>query len=395
MPERLDCRPWQLIAKELSTETNPKSLTELSTELIRALETQGIGEKCQDLAHESGAYSDFGSFVASVLPRGRIVHFQKNETIFSHGEPSESMYYIQRGYVKLSATSARGKEAVIGICSSRELFGESCITHSTRFHSAVALTNVQAVKINYKVIQSVLWAGGGVASALVAYLLQRSLRIQQSLTDTLLLSSADRLAAIRSSLRSRSKATDQPVLKVSQQTLADMMGISRQRVNSLSRARPHALTTSQRQDFEKIVENAVALMHSDYASLQMLFPERGSGGELRLLSFRGFNPEAAKFWEWVRADSKSTCGIALRDYKQVIATDIAACEFMAGSEDQDVYLQTGIRACQTTPLISTAGNVVGMISTHWRTPHKPSERDFELFDSLARQATHLVERCSP
>lgn len=43
-------------------------------------------------------------------------------------------------------------------------------------------------------------------------------------------------------------------------------------------------------------------MHSDYASLQMLFPERGSGGELRLLSFRGFNPEAAKFWEWVRAD---------------------------------------------------------------------------------------------
>ena len=187
----------------------------------------------------STSHSDFGSFVASVLPRGRIVHFQKNETIFSHGERSDSMYYIQRGYVKLSATSTRGKEAVIAICNSRELFGESCITaaHSARFHSAVALTNVQAVEINYKVIQSVLWVGGGVASALVAYLLQRSLDIQQSLTDTLLLSSADRLAAIRSSLRSRSKAMGQPVLKVSQQTLADMMGISRQRVNFLCRAR--------------------------------------------------------------------------------------------------------------------------------------------------------------
>ena len=162
---------------------------------------------------------------------------------------------------------------------------------------AVALTSVQAVEINYKVIPSALGAGDGVASALVAHLLQRSLGIQQSLIDTLLLSSAERLAEIRSSLRSRSKATGQPILTVSQQTLADMMGISRQRVNFLSRARPRALATNQRRDCEKIVKNAVALMHSDYASLQMLFPERGSGGELRLLSFRGFNPMAAKFWE--------------------------------------------------------------------------------------------------
>ena len=144
--------------------------------------------------------------------------------------------------IGLSATSTRGKEAVIAICGSRELFGESCITkaHSARFHCAVSLTKVQAVEINCKVIQSALWAGGGVASALVAYLVQRGLGIQQSLTDTLLLSSPDRLAAIRSSLRSRSTAKGQPDLKVSQQTLADMMGISRQRVNFLSRARPRA-----------------------------------------------------------------------------------------------------------------------------------------------------------
>jgi hypothetical protein len=59
---------------------------------------------------------------------------------------------------------------------------------------------------------------------------------------------------------------------------------------------------------------------------------------------------------------------------RVVAPDIAACEFMADSEDQQVYLQTGIRACQTTPLIAGSGNVVGMISTHWRMPHQPSER---------------------
>jgi hypothetical protein len=147
-------------------------------------------------------------------------------------------------------------------------------------------------------------------------------------------------------------------------------------------------------DYERIVDAAVALMRSDYASMQMLFPERGSGGELRLLAFRGFNPQAAQFWKWVRADSKSTCGIALRDKRRVVAPNIATCDFMAGSEDQRTYLQTGIRACQTTPLIGRGGIVVGMISTHWRTPHQPSEKDFRLFDVLARQAADLIESCS-
>jgi GAF domain-containing protein len=149
----------------------------------------------------------------------------------------------------------------------------------------------------------------------------------------------------------------------------------------------------QLSDYEKIVDDAVALMRCDCASVQMLFPERGSNGELRLLAFRGFNSQAARFWEWVRADSKSTCGIALRDKKRVVAPNIATCDFMVGSEDQRTYLQTGIRACQTTPLIGRGGKVVGMISTHWLTPHQPSEKDFELFDILARQAADFIESC--
>jgi len=151
------------------------------------------------------------------------------------------------------------------------------------------------------------------------------------------------------------------------------------------------LRTSPQIACEKIVEVAVALMRSDFASMQMLFPERGTGGELRLLAFRGFNPQAARFWEWVRADSKSTCGMALRASQRVVAPDIVDCDFMADSEDQQVYLQTGIRACQTTPLIARAGNVVGMISTHWRRPHQPSEKDLRLFDSLARRAADLID----
>jgi GAF domain-containing protein len=158
-------------------------------------------------------------------------------------------------------------------------------------------------------------------------------------------------------------------------------------------AEPEPAKPELRHDYERIVDQAVALMHSDYASVQMLYPERGSGGELQLLAFRGFNPQAAQFWEWVRADSKSTCGIALRDKERVIAPDIAGCEFMAGSDDQQTYLQTGIHACQTTPLIGSAGKVIGMISTHWRTPHQPSEKDLQLFDSLAREAAKVIESC--
>ena len=144
--------------------------------------------------------------------------------------------------------------------------------------------------------------------------------------------------------------------------------------------------------YEKIVDAAMAIMRSEYASLQRLYPERGQGGQLRLLAFRGFNAQAAAFWEWVRADSDSTCGVALRTGARVVAPDVERCEFMAATEDLATYRQTGIRAVQTTPLVSRAGTLVGMISTHWRNPHQPSERDLQLLDILARQAADLIER---
>lgn len=144
--------------------------------------------------------------------------------------------------------------------------------------------------------------------------------------------------------------------------------------------------------YERILDGAVALLRADYASMQMLHPERGSAGELRLLGFRGFNPQAAQFWEWVTADSASTCGVALRTRKRVVVEDVDQCDFMSGTEDQVTYRQTGIRAVQSTPLISRTGRVLGMISTHWSRPHRPSEDALRLFDILARQAADLIER---
>jgi PAS domain S-box-containing protein len=141
--------------------------------------------------------------------------------------------------------------------------------------------------------------------------------------------------------------------------------------------------------YEKILDAAVGIMRSDFASMQMFYPERG---ELRLLAYRGFNPAAAAFWEWVRPGSGSTCGAALATGNRSIVPDIELSDFIAGTEDLEIFRQTGIRAVQSTPLVSRDGRLLGMISTHWRNPHQPTERDLRFLDVVARQAADLIQR---
>ncbi len=144
--------------------------------------------------------------------------------------------------------------------------------------------------------------------------------------------------------------------------------------------------------YEKILDAASAVMRSDFASMQMLYPERGAGGELRLLAFRGFTPEAARFWEWVAAGDDSSCAAALRGGRRVIVPDLETQDVIRADAALAAYREAGIRSMQSTPLLSRGGKVVGMISTHWRQPHEPSERDLRLLDILARQAADLIER---
>ena len=143
--------------------------------------------------------------------------------------------------------------------------------------------------------------------------------------------------------------------------------------------------------YESIMDAAVSIMRSEFASMQLLLPDR-NGGELHLLAFHGFDAEAAAFWGRVHADSQTPCGMALRTGARSVVQDVEECHWMAGTEDLFTFRHAGIRAAQSTPLVSRKGNLVGMISTHWRRPHEPSERDLRLFDLLARQATDLIER---
>ena len=143
--------------------------------------------------------------------------------------------------------------------------------------------------------------------------------------------------------------------------------------------------------YEKIVDAAVDLMRADFATMQRLHPERGQRGQLGLLAYRGFAPEVTRGFEWVSVDAATTCCAALRTGQRVIVPDLEQCEFMVGTDALELHLQIGIHAAQSTPLISRSGKLVGMITTHWRKVHCPSERDLRLFDVLARQAADLIE----
>ena len=144
--------------------------------------------------------------------------------------------------------------------------------------------------------------------------------------------------------------------------------------------------------YEQVLDAAMAILHSDFASIQMFVPERGTNGELHLLGHRGFSAEAAKRWEWVRPTTRTTCGEALCTGRRVVVPDVRNCDFMSGSEDLDGYLGAEIHAGQSTPLVSRAGALLGMVTTYWREPHEPSATEFRALDVLARMAADLIER---
>ncbi|MGV3590483.1 MAG: ATP-binding protein [Gammaproteobacteria bacterium] len=144
--------------------------------------------------------------------------------------------------------------------------------------------------------------------------------------------------------------------------------------------------------YGKITEAAVSIMQSDFASLQMYFPEEGGPGKLKLLASYGLGEEGERFWEWVDVDRGTTCAVALRTGARFMSSDIQNNEHVVGTIDHAAFVAAGVNSAQTTPLYSRNGNLLGMLPTHWKAHHTPSERDLRLLDILARQAADLIER---
>lgn len=145
--------------------------------------------------------------------------------------------------------------------------------------------------------------------------------------------------------------------------------------------------------YGKIVDAAIAITGSQFGTMQLRsLPDDGGAPGLHLLVARGLTDNDRAVWQWVAPTAHSSCTKALRTGRRAIIADYEAWDEIAGTEDLDAFRRAGIRAAQTTPLLSRDGTLLGMISTHWRMPHEPSERDLRLLDILARQAADLLDR---
>lgn len=144
--------------------------------------------------------------------------------------------------------------------------------------------------------------------------------------------------------------------------------------------------------YSEITDAALTIMQSDFSSMQMYYPERGTAGELRLLASTGLNQEGKDFWAWVGVEAGTTCAVAMRTGKRFMSSDMYTCEYVVSTPDHEMFARAGVLAAQSTPLFSRSGELLGMISTHWRRNHTPSDRDLNLLDILARQAADLIER---
>lgn len=177
---------------------------------------------------------DVDGFLAAAGGKREISLYRKKQSIFSQGERSDAMFYVQDGSVKLTLVSREGKEAVITIVGPGKLFGQSCISFGIplRFHGAIALTDARLVKVGKAAIIRMLRAGGDVSVSFISEILRQNEQIQEDLAMRLVDSTEQSLARVISSfVQFRDKGVSAP--KISQQTIAEMMGVTRQRVNVL------------------------------------------------------------------------------------------------------------------------------------------------------------------
>jgi PAS domain S-box-containing protein len=139
----------------------------------------------------------------------------------------------------------------------------------------------------------------------------------------------------------------------------------------------------------EILKVAIDLTGADKGNIQLFDIASGS---LVIAAQRGFDKRFLSFFENVRAGEAATCGAAFETAKRIIAEDVSQSEIFVGQPALDVLIEAGVRAVCSTPLISSGGQILGMISTHFDVPHRPAEGELELTDLLARQAADYLER---
>ena len=183
---------------------------------------------------KSGREFDPQSFLAIIGDGRKIVLFPQKKNIFAQGDPADAIFYLQTGKVRLTVASSDGKEATIGILSAGSFFGEGSLAgQPLRMGSASAMTDCSVMRIEKAAMVETLHREHELSDLFVAYLLSRNIRYEEDLVDQLFNSSEKRLARILLLLAHFGKegVPETVTPKISQETLAEMVGTTRSRVS--------------------------------------------------------------------------------------------------------------------------------------------------------------------
>ena len=175
------------------------------------------------------------AFLAKVGTGKKILKFQKHQHVFKQGDVADSVFYLQKGQVKLTVVSEQGKEAVVGILEPGQFFGEGCLNgHPLRIATTTAIEESVIASITKEAMIATLRTEPKFSELFMAYLLTRNSRIEEDLIDQLFNSSEKRLARLLLLLAHfGEEGRPQPILlNISQETLAEMIGTTRSRVSA-------------------------------------------------------------------------------------------------------------------------------------------------------------------
>ncbi len=186
------------------------------------------------MALKQSQRSRLWEFLSKAGP-GRVVQeYRKAQVIYAQGDPADAVFYVQKGRVKLTVVSSRGKSAVVAIVGPGEFFAEGCLAgQPLRVATALTMTDAVLVRIERKAMVAALQQASALTELFMEHLLSRTARMEEDIVDQLFNSSEKRLARVLLLLSRLGKGgKSEPVLpKISQETLAEMIGSTRSRVN--------------------------------------------------------------------------------------------------------------------------------------------------------------------
>jgi CRP/FNR family cyclic AMP-dependent transcriptional regulator len=174
------------------------------------------------------------SFLAKIGDGRGVAKYRKNQIVFSQGDLADAVYFVQKGRVKITVVSEQGKEAVIAILGTDEFFGEGCLAgQAQRIATVTTLTDSVIARLEKSAILQVIHQEPAFSELFIAHLLGRSIRVEADLVDQLFNSSEKRLARLLLLLANfgKEEAPEPIIAKISQETLAEMIGTTRSRVS--------------------------------------------------------------------------------------------------------------------------------------------------------------------